>query len=93
MLENLWPYLDADPGYSRDKLMTRPVEAAQVDGKLYQLPINFGITTAVGLGRIVGDYTTWTLADVKNALSKLPKARWYSTSITPSRRCSCIASP
>ena len=41
MLENLWPYLDADPGYSRDKLMTRPVEAAQVDGKLYQLPINF----------------------------------------------------
>lgn len=73
MLENLWPYLDADPGYSRDKLMTRPVEAAQVDGKLYQLPINFGITTAVGLGRIVGDYTTWTLADVKNALSKLPE--------------------
>lgn len=73
LLEDLWPYLDADPEYSRDKLMTQPLNAAQTDGKLYRLPTDFGVTTAVGLGKVVGEYTTWTLADVNDALSKLPE--------------------
>lgn len=73
LLEDLWPYLDADPEYSRDKLMSQPLNAAQTDGKLYRLPIDFGVTTAVGLGKVVGEYTTWTLADVNDALSKLPE--------------------
>ena len=73
LLEDLWPYLDADPEYSRDKFMTQPLNAAQTDGKLYRLPIDFGITTAFGLGKVVGEYTTWTLADVNDALSKLPE--------------------
>lgn len=73
LLEDLWPYLDADPEYSRDKLMTQPLNASQTDGKLYRLPIDFGVTTAVGLGKVVGEYTTWTLADVNDALSKLPE--------------------
>ena len=73
LLEDLWPYLDADPEYSRDKLMTQPLNAAQTDGKLYRLPIDFGVTTTVGLGKVVGEYTTWTLADVNDALSKLPE--------------------
>ena len=73
LLEDLWPYIDADPEYSRDKLMTQPIHAIQTDGKLYQLPTCFGITTAVGLGKIVGSYPTWTLADVNDALSNLPE--------------------
>ncbi len=73
LLEDLWPYIDADPEYSRDKLMSQPLIAAQTDGKLYRLPIDFGVTTAVGLGKVVGEYTTWTLADVNDALSKLPE--------------------
>ena len=73
LLEDLWPYLDADPEYSRDKLMEQPLNAAQTDGKLYRLPIDFGVTTAVGLGKVVGEYTTWTLADVNDALSRLPE--------------------
>ena len=73
LLEDLWPYIDADPEYSRDKLMAQPLNAAQTDGKLYRLPLDFGVTTAVGLGKVVGEYTTWTLADVNDALSKLPE--------------------
>ena len=73
LLEDLWTYIDADPEYTRDKLMTQPLEAVQTDGKLYQLPIDFGVTTAVGMGKVVGDYTTWTLADVNDALSRLPE--------------------
>ena len=73
LLEDLWPYIDADPEYSRDKLMTKPLESLQTDGKLYQLPIDFGVTTAIGLGKVVDGYDTWTLADVNDALSKLPE--------------------
>lgn len=73
LLEDLWPYIDADPEYSRDKLMAQPLNAAQTEGKLYRLPLDFGVTTAVGLGKVVGEYTTWTLADVNDALSKLPE--------------------
>ena len=36
-------------------------------------PLLIGVTTAVGLGKVVGEYTTWTLADVNDALSKLPE--------------------
>ena len=74
LLEDLWPYIDADPEYSRDKLMTKPLESLQTDGKLYQLPIDFGVTTAIGLGKVVDGYDTWTLADVNDALSKLTDA-------------------
>lgn len=93
MLENLWPYLDADPGYSRDKLMTRPVEAAQVDGKLYQLPINLASPrqSASAGSSVITRHGRWLTSRTRSA--SCPKARWYSTSITPSRRCSCIASP
>ena len=73
LLEDLWPYIDADPEYTRDKLMTQPLNAAQTDGRLYQLPIDFGVTTAAALNKVVGEYTTWTLADVNDALSKLPE--------------------
>ena len=53
--------------------MTKPLESLQTDGKLYQLPIDFGVTTAIGLGKVVDGYDTWTLADVNDALSKLPE--------------------
>ena len=79
--------------FPRQALMTKPLESLQTDGKLYQLPIDFGVTTAIGLGKVVDGYDTWTLADVNDALSKLPEARPSSTSITPRPRCCSTASP
>ena len=73
LLEDLWSYIDADPEYSRDALMLQPINAAQTDGHLYQMPIDFGVVTAIGLNKVVGGYTSWTLADVNDALSKLPE--------------------
>ena len=73
LLEDLWSYIDADPEYSRDALMLQPINAVRTDGHLYQMPIDFGVVTAIGLNKIVGGYTSWTLADVNDALSKLPE--------------------
>ena len=73
--------------------MTQPLETAQTDGKLYQLPLDFGVTTAIGIGKIVGGYETWTLADVNDALSKLPEgATVFSPEYTQSQMLqTCVA--
>lgn len=71
LLEDLWAYIDADPEFSRDSFVSQPLAAMQSDGRLYQLPLGFGVVTAVGLNRVVGEYETWTLADLTDAMGKL----------------------
>ena len=39
MLEDLWPYIDADPDLGRDTLMLRPLEAMEYKGRLSEAPI------------------------------------------------------
>ena len=73
VLEDLWPFIDNDPDLGRDALMVRPLEANCQDGKLYEIFNSFSIRTTAGSGRIVGDRTGWTLADLQEALSKMPE--------------------
>ena len=47
------------------------LRALEKDGKLYEMPTAFYIQTAFGLNKVVGDYETWTLADLKDAMTKL----------------------
>lgn len=73
ILEDLWPFIDNDPELGRDKLMIRPLEANQQDGKLYEIFNNFSIRTVAGPTKIVGDRMSWTLADLREALTKMPE--------------------
>lgn len=71
LLEDLWQYIDADENVKRENLMTDVLNAAETDGRLYELPTSFTIVTAAGLGKVVGSYDSWTLDDLKDAMSKL----------------------
>ncbi len=73
ILEDLWPFIDNDPELGRDKLMVRPLEANQQDGRLYEIFGSFSIRTVAGAGKIVGDRMSWTLADLNEALAKMPE--------------------
>ena len=73
LLEDLWPYIDADPDLGRDKLMTRALDCASVDGKLYAAFGSFAISTYVGLTEVVGDRLSWTLDDAERALADMPE--------------------
>ncbi len=73
ILEDLWPFIDNDPELGRDKLMIRPLEANQQDGKLYEIFNNFSIRTVAGPTKITGDRMSWTLADLREALTKMPE--------------------
>lgn len=71
LLVDLLPLIDADSELSREDLMTNVIDAACIDGKLYQAFSAFFINTAIGLEKVVGEYDTWTLADLKDAMTKL----------------------
>lgn len=73
LLEDLWPWIDKDPEISREDLMVRVLEAAEINGKLYAVTDSFQIWTIVGARSVVGDRYTWTPEDMWEALEKLPE--------------------
>lgn len=73
LFEDLWPFIENDPDLGRDGVMERPLMACEQDGKLYQIFRYFAIRTAVGAASVVGDRMSWTLADLQEALAKMPE--------------------
>jgi ABC-type glycerol-3-phosphate transport system substrate-binding protein len=73
LLEDLWPYIEADPELGRDALVEPVFKALEQDGKLYQISSTFSITTAAGATSMVGDTPGWTLDEMYAALDKLPE--------------------
>lgn len=83
LIEDLWPFIDNDPDLGRDKLMTRPLEAAEVGGILPQVFPGFTINSVVGMEKAVGDRMSWTLEDLKAAMANMPEgARIFSEGVT-----------
>ena len=71
-LADLYELIDADPELSRESFVQPVLKALEsADGKLYQLPSTFAVSTAIALDKVAGDYDTWNLAAVKDAMTKL----------------------
>ena len=71
-LTDLYELIDADADLSREDFVQPVLKALEsTDGKLYQLPSTFAISTAIALDKVAGDYDTWNLAAVKDAMTKL----------------------
>ena len=71
-LTDLYELIDADPELSRESFVQPVLKALEsADGKLYQLPNTFAVSTAIALDKVAGDYDTWNLAAVKDAMTKL----------------------
>jgi len=73
LLEDLWPFIENDPELGRGAVMERVLQAGEQDGKLYQIFNGFYIQTVVGAASVVGDRMSWTLADLQDALSRMPE--------------------
>lgn len=71
VIADLYQFIDNDAELSRDSFVQPLIKALERDGKLYEIPLSFYVQTAFGLNKVVGDYTTWTLADLKDAMTKL----------------------
>lgn len=71
LLQDLWPLIDGDKELGRDALMEHFFDVLSTDGKLYQIATSFSIQTAAVKSSVADGRTSWTLAEVKEALSKL----------------------
>ncbi|MDR2590662.1 MAG: hypothetical protein LBC71_06730, partial [Oscillospiraceae bacterium] len=74
LLEDLYPFIDRDPEYSRSDLMEGVFRAAEIDGKLYQVFPTFVISTMLGSPSVLGEGMGWNLDDVRAVLDANPNA-------------------
>ncbi len=74
LLEDLWPYIENDEEIGgRAGVMENALKAAEQNGKLYQIFSMFDIRTVVGSTQVVGERTSWTLADLQAAFATMPE--------------------
>lgn len=76
-MEDLWPFIEADPELGRDALMTRPLEAMEYKGGLYRIGAYFGIDTLIGRRDVVGDRLTWTYDDLWAVYDTMPHGQCH----------------
>lgn len=72
LLEDLYPYIDADPEINREDFFPNLLKAAENSGKLYTTLPGFCISTLIGASRIVGDKPGWNYEEFCNALAGMP---------------------
>lgn len=72
-LEDLWPYIESDPELGREGVWETPLKAAEIDGKLYEVFDYVCVDTLVGAESVVGNRTSWTLAELQETFSAMPE--------------------
>lgn len=73
VLEDLYPYIDADPELDREDFFPNVFSALEVGGKLYAACAGFSIRTLLGASSVVGDEPGWTFDDYYAALENMPE--------------------
>lgn len=74
VFEDLWPWIDGDTELGgRDGLVVSVLNAMQSsDGCLYRICPAFSLRTLAGATEIVGEGSGWTVAELQQALTKMP---------------------
>ena len=73
LLEDLYPYIDADPALDRDDFFPNVLSALEVDGKLCAAPSGFYIYSVIGAASVVGGGPGWTYDEFRTALASMPE--------------------
>ena len=73
LIEDLYPYLDADSELSREDFFPNVLAAVEEDGKLYSTVGSFYIRTVLGASSVVGDTPGWTYSQLEEALAAMPE--------------------
>lgn len=71
LIEDLYPYIDADSEIKREDLMPNVLAALEVGGKLCTTATTFWIQTLAGASKIVGNDPGWTFDELTAALKTM----------------------
>ncbi len=70
-LADLSALMEKDDSISQDDLVAGALKAYISDGKLYGMPYNFSLQTLIASVKLVGDRTSWTMADLAQVIDGL----------------------
>lgn len=73
ILEDLYPYIDADEELNREDFFQNVLGAMEVNGKLCVTVPTFVIDAVAGAAKVVGDEPGWTYDELKAALATMPE--------------------
>lgn len=73
ILEDLYPYIDADAEFDRDDFFPNVLASLEVGGKLYSTVSGFYVNTLAGASSVVGDTPGWTYEEFNAALASMPE--------------------
>ncbi len=73
LLEDLYPYMEADGSFNKEDFFPNVLSALEVDGKLYAACAGFMVQTVAGASSVVGDTPGWTYDDYYAALATMPE--------------------
>lgn len=73
LFEDIGALLAADEELSKVEYVENVFEAYKVNGKLYYVIPNFNVCTMIGKTSVVGDRTTWTMAEMQELVKSLPE--------------------
>lgn len=73
LLTDVNKLIEKDEELSQVEFVQNVLDAYSVDGKLYYVIPSFRVSTMIGKTSIVGDRTSWTMADLKELMSTLPE--------------------
>lgn len=87
VLEDLYLYLDADEETGREDYIPSVCKVYEKDGKLFGIPVHFGISTIATPTRYVGDKTHLSLEEFQEFAENLPEGKklsygFYNTRMT-----------
>lgn len=73
-----------DPELSKVEFVQKVFDAYSVKGKLYQVIPSYTVTTMIGKSSILGDKTTWTMAEMQEIAKGLPEGTEMFSELTRS---------
>lgn len=74
LLEDLYPYIDADAELDRNGFVESVMNALEIDGGMYQASSSFSILTIMGSADVIGEGMGWTLDEMLACFAAYPDA-------------------
>lgn len=77
LLEDLYPYLDADPELRREDFLGGFLQAMELNGGLYELTTDFQLANCFADARVVGDPSQWTYAGLHEIMGDNERYKFF----------------
>jgi ABC-type glycerol-3-phosphate transport system substrate-binding protein len=74
LLVDLYPFIDADPDFTRDSFVENVFRAIEIDGGLYEISPAFNVSTVIGHPQVVGESIGWNMDEFRAVLNANPQA-------------------